>query len=44
MDFARRHGSADILMKFALGKVEESPFKAEAISILKSRVIESLSR
>ena len=29
MDFARRHGSADLLMKFALGKVEESPFGAE---------------
>ena len=43
MDFARRHGSADLLMKFALGKVEESPFGAEVISILKSRVIESLS-
>ena len=25
MDFARRHGSADLLMKFAPGKVEESP-------------------
>ena len=44
MDFARRHGSADLLMKFALRKVEESPFGAEAISILKSRVIESVSR
>ena len=44
MDFARRHGSADLLMKFALGKVEESPFGTEAISTLKSRVIESLSR
>ena len=44
MDFARRHASADLLMKFALGKVEESPFGAEAISILKNRVIESLSR
>ena len=44
MDFARRHGSADLLMEFALGKVEESPFGAEAISIMKNRVIESLSR
>ena len=31
-------------MKFALGKVEESPFGSEAISILKSRVIKRLSR
>ena len=44
LDFARRHGSADLLMKFALGKVEESPFGSEAISNLKIRVIESLSK
>ena len=44
MDFARRHGSADLLMKFVLGKLEESLFGSEAISNLKSRVIEGLSR
>ena len=43
MDFAKRHGSADLLMKFALGKVEESPFDQKAASNLKREVIESLS-
>ena len=43
MDFAKRHGSADLLMKFALGKVEESPFDQKAASDLKREVIDSLS-
>ena len=38
LEFARRRGSADLLMKFALGKVEESPFKPHAVAKLKLKV------
>ena len=43
LDFAKKHGSAELLMKLALSKVESPPFEPEAVAELKHRVVSGLS-
>ena len=43
MDFARTHGTTDLLARLALGQVPSSPFVLEKVAELKSKVIDYLS-
>ena len=40
MDFARSHGTTDLLTRLALGQVPSSPFVPEKIAVLKSKIID----
>ena len=44
MDFARVHGTAELLMKLALGQVDKCPFDVNSVSELKQQVVETLQR
>ena len=44
MDFARVHGTAELLMKLALGQVDKCPFDVDSVSELKHQVVETLQR
>ena len=44
MDFARVHGTAELLMKLALGQVDKCPFDVDSVSELKRQVVETLQR
>ena len=43
LDFAKKHGSAGLLLKLTLGKVEAPTFEPEAVAKLKHRVVTGLS-
>ena len=43
MEFTRRHGTAALLTRLAMGQVTESPFKEEAVTRLKEQVVRSLA-
>ena len=43
MDFARSHGTTDLLTRLALGQVPSSPFDPEKIAELKSKIIDITS-
>ena len=43
MDFARSHGTTDLLTRLALGQVPSSPFVREKIAEPKSKIIDYLS-
>ena len=43
MDFARSHGTTDLLTHLALGQVPSSPFDPEKIAELKSKIIDYFS-
>ena len=42
VDFARVHGTAEPLMKLALGQVDKCPFDVDSVSELKRQVVETL--
>ena len=43
MEFTRRHGTAALLTRLAMGQVTESPFEEEAVTRLKEQVVRSLA-
>ena len=41
--FTERHGTTDLLMKLALGRVRECPFKSADVKALRDEVIKNLA-
>ena len=44
MDFARTHGTTELLMKLAFGQVDKCLFDVKSVSELKQQVVETLQR